>query len=89
MAKTGELETSTVVIKTDLKVVLQSVGEKVRVYVTDAAGKNVRGAYVTVSDGQAIKARGQTDGRGLFEAPGVGAKPFVVVSLDDRYAIAR
>ena len=37
----------------------------------------------------AIKARGQTDGRGLFEAPGVGAKPFVVVSLDDRYAIAR
>jgi len=89
VAKAGDLETSTVVLKTDLKVVLQTVGEKVRVYVTDAAGKNVRGAYVTVSDGQAIKARGQTDGRGLFEAPGVGAKPFVVVSLDDRYAIAR
>ena len=89
VAKAGDLETSTVVLKTDLKVVLQTVGEKVRVYVTDAAGKNVRGAYVTVSDGQTIKARGQTDGRGLFEAPGVGAKPFVVVSLDDRYAIAR
>ena len=77
------------VIKTDLKVVLQAVGEKVRVYATGADGKGVRGAYVTVSDGRTIKARGTTDGRGVFEAPGVGAKPFVVVSLGDRYAIAR
>ena len=40
-------------------------------------------------DGTRIKARGQTDGRGTFEAPGVGSKPFVVVSMEDRYAIAR
>jgi hypothetical protein len=57
--------------------------------VTDAAGRGVRGAYVTVSDGTTIKARGLTDGRGAFEAPGVGAKPFVVASEGDRYAVAR
>jgi uncharacterized protein YfaS (alpha-2-macroglobulin family)/TolA-binding protein len=89
VAKAGDLEASSVVIKTDLTVVLQQVGDKVRVHVTGADGKGVRGAYVTVSDGQTIKARGLSDGRGVFEAPGVGSKPFVVVSLDDRYAIAR
>ena len=89
VAKAGDLEASTVVIKTDLKVVLQGVGDKVRVNVTGADGKGVRGAYVTVSDGTRIKARGLTDGRGVFEAPGVGNKPFVVVSMEDRYAIAR
>ena len=61
-----------------------------RVYVTDGAkGAPVRGAYVTVSDGRAIRARGLTDARGVFEAPGVGDTPFVVVSAGDRYAIAR
>ena len=58
-------------------------------YATDAAGRSVRGAYVTVSDGKQIRARGLTDGRGIFEAPGVGSTPFVVVSKGDRYAIAR
>ena len=81
VAKAGNLEASTVVLKTDLQVMLQPVGEKVRVNVTGPDGRGVRGAYVTVSDGQAIKARGMTDGRGVFEAPGVGAKPFVVVNL--------
>jgi hypothetical protein len=89
VAKAGTLETSTVVLKTDLQVALQRVGEKVRVHVLDATGKGVRGAFVTVSDGQAIKARGVTDGRGVFEAPGIGATPFVVVNSGDRYAIAR
>jgi|GEM_PF-1769495 len=89
VVKAGAIETSTVVLKTDLQVALQRVGEKVRVHVLDATGKGVRGAFVTVSDGQAIKARGVTDGRGVFEAPGIGATPFVVVSSGDRYAIAR
>ena len=83
------METCTIVVKTDLTVVLQSVGDKVRVHVTDARGKGARGAYVTVSDGAAIKARGLTDARGIFEAPGVGANAFVVASLDDRIAISR
>ena len=74
---------------TDLKVELQRVGDKVRAYVTDADGKPVRGAYVTVSNGRQIRARGVTDGRGVFEAPGIGATPSVVVSKGDRYAIAR
>ncbi len=89
VAKAGDHEASTVVIKTDLRVVLQRVGNKVRVYVTGADGLPVRGAYVTVSDGKSIRARGVTDGRGVFEAPGVGATPSVVVSKGDRYAIAR
>lgn len=89
VAKAGDLETSTVVLKTDLQVALQRVGEKVRVHVLDATGKGVRGAFVTVSDGRAIKARGVTDGRGTFEAPGIGATPFVVVNSGDRYAIAK
>ncbi|MDF1700195.1 MAG: alpha-2-macroglobulin family protein, partial [Planctomycetota bacterium] len=90
VAKSGRHEASCLVIKTDLKVVLQQVGNKVRVYVTDTnKGAPVRGAYVTVSDGKTIRARGLTDGRGVFEAPGVGGTPFVVVSAGDRYAIAR
>ena len=90
VAKAGRHEASSLVIRTDLKVVLQQVGRKVRVYVTDSKqGAPVRGAYVTVSDGRSIRARGLTDGRGVFEAPGVGDKPFVVVSAGDRYAIAR
>jgi uncharacterized protein YfaS (alpha-2-macroglobulin family)/TolA-binding protein len=89
VAKAGALEASTVVVKTDLKVVLQTVGDKVRVYVTGPDAKGVRGAYVTVSDGTRIKARGMTDGRGVFEAPGVGANPFVVANKDDRFAVAR
>ncbi len=89
VAKAGSHEASTLVIKTDLKVELQRVGNKVRAYVTDGAGAPVRGAYVTVSDGSQIRARGVTDGRGVFEAPGVGTTPSVVVSKGDRYAIAR
>jgi uncharacterized protein YfaS (alpha-2-macroglobulin family)/TolA-binding protein len=89
VAKAGRHETSCLVIKTDLQVVLQRLGRKVRVYVTSGAKRApVRGAYVTVSDGKAIRARGLTDGRGVFEAPGVGSSPFVVVSSGDRYAIA-
>ena len=89
VAKAGTHEASTLILKTDLRVVLQRIGEKVRVYVTDATGAPVRGAYVTVSNGEAIRARGLTDGRGVYEAPGVGSTPFVVVSKEDRYAIGR
>ena len=89
VAKAGTLETSTIVLKTDLQVAIQPVGDKVRVHVSDTAGKGVRGAFVTVSDGKTIKARGLTDGRGVFEAPGVGSTPFVVVNAGDRYAVAR
>jgi hypothetical protein len=65
------------------------VGEKARVHVTDASGKGVRGAYVTVSDGKSIRARGTTDGRGLFEASGAGSTPFAVANVGDRFAVGR
>jgi outer membrane protein assembly factor BamD (BamD/ComL family) len=89
VAKAGDLEASTLVLKTGLTAELQRVGEKVRVHVRDAAGQPVRGAYVAVSDGQRIRARGLTDGRGLFEAPGVGATAFAVASKDEQVALAR
>ena len=89
VVKAGDHEAKTLVVKTDLKVVLQRIGEKVRVYVTDAAGEPVREAYVTIADGDRIRARGLTDGRGVFEAPGVGGGSAVLVSKGDRYAIAR
>jgi tetratricopeptide (TPR) repeat protein len=89
LAKAGDLESATMVLKTDLRAVLQRAGEKVRVHVTDAAGTPVRDAYVTVSDGSAVKARGRTDARGVFEAPSAGASPAAVVNVGDRYALAR
>jgi hypothetical protein len=89
VAKAGDLEAATMVVKSDLRAAVQRVGEKVRVHVTDAGGKPVRGAYVTVSDGKAIKARGLTDGRGVFEAPGAGVEAAAVASVGDRYALAK
>ncbi len=89
IAKSGKLETSGLVSRTDLAVELQRIGDKkIRVYVTDAKGRGVRGAYVAASDGVAIRTRGRTDGRGILEATGALKKAFVVVSLDDRYATA-
>jgi tetratricopeptide (TPR) repeat protein len=89
VAKAGTHEAKALVVKTDLKVEVQRIDRKVRIYVTDPVGRPVREAYVVVSDGARIHARGLTDGRGLFEAPGVGPKAAVVVSKDDRYASAR
>ncbi len=89
VAKAGDHEAKALVIKTDLHVEIQHLGDKARVYVTDPAGAAVREAYVVVSDGQRIRARGMTDGRGAFEAPGVGPNALVVVSKDGRYAVAR
>ena len=89
IAKAGKHETSGLVTRTDLTVELQRVSEKkTRVYVTDAAGRGVRGAYVAVSDGRVIRTRGRTDGRGVLEATGPLKRAFVVVSQDDRYATA-
>jgi hypothetical protein len=89
LARAGDLESATMVLKTDLRAVLQRVGEKARVHVTDASGAAVRDAYVTVSDGTAVKARGRTDARGVFEAPAAGALASAVVNVGDRYALAR
>ncbi len=70
VAKAGDHEAKTLVVKTDLQVVLQRIGEKLRIYVTDGEGQNVKEAYVTVADGQRIRARGLTDGRGRLRGAG-------------------
>ena len=89
VVKTDKLERSTLLVRSDLHVELQRLGSKVRVHVTGPDGRGVGGAFVTVSDGSKIRARGLTDGRGSFEAPGVGPRAFVVVSKGDRYGVAR
>lgn len=89
IAKAGDLEAATLVVKTGLTAELQRVGGKVRVHVRDASGAPVRGAYVAVSNGQAIRARGLTDGRGVLEAPEVGPTAFAVASKGDQVALAR
>ena len=89
VAKAEKHERSTLLVRSDLKVELQRVGKKVRVHVVGQDGRGVGGAFVTVSDGAKIHARGLTDGRGTFEAPGVGEQAFVVVSKGDRYGVAR
>jgi hypothetical protein len=89
VAKAGDLEAATLVVKTGLVAELQRVGGKVRVLVRDASGAPVRGAYVAVSNGQAIRARGLTDARGVLEAPEVGPTAFAVASKGDQVALAR
>ena len=89
VVKADKLERSALLVRSDLSVELQRLGSKVRVHVTGPEGRGVGGAFVTVSDGAKIRARGLTDGRGAFEAPGVGARAFVVVSKGDRYGVAR
>ncbi len=88
VAKAGDREATTLVLKSDLRAALQPVGENVRVHVTDAAGRGVRGAFVAVSNGTAMVGRGVTDARGVLEVPGVGATPFVVVNVGDRVAVS-
>ncbi len=88
VAKAGASEAKALVLKTDLHAEIQGVDEKARVYVTDDEGAPVGSAYVVISDGSRIRARGLTDGRGVLEAPGVGRGVSVVVSKDDRAAIA-
>jgi len=88
--KAGDLDRSTVVIRTELDLKVQRVGDKVRVHaVSMKDGLPVPDVYVTVSDGARIVGRGRTDPRGLFEARGVHGKVFVVAEKEGSFALHR
>jgi diguanylate cyclase (GGDEF)-like protein len=82
--KAGALE-----LTTGLRVVAENVGEGVRVRVTDAAGRGVPDARVTMFDRSTRKrAAGTTDGEGVFEGPHAGPITRVVVEVGDRRGTA-
>jgi uncharacterized protein YfaS (alpha-2-macroglobulin family)/outer membrane protein assembly factor BamD (BamD/ComL family) len=91
VAKSGDLQKSSIVIVSDLSVSVQVVGDRVRVYATDRRTREPEPrVFVKVSDGREIKAQGYTDARGVFEARGVGGTVMVVAQDDDgHYALYR
>ncbi len=92
VAKGQELDASSVMIRTEIALKVQKVENRVRVYVTDRAGKEaVKDAYVKVSDGTRIIAAGYTDARGVFEAGLQGAPGLlsIVAEHGDDVALIR
>jgi len=85
--KAGDLDTSTVVVRSDLDIKVQRVGQKVRAYVSlRSSGAPVAGALVRIADGRQIKAEGRTDPRGVFEGPHIGGKASIVVEHGGSFA---
>jgi uncharacterized protein YfaS (alpha-2-macroglobulin family) len=89
-ARSGSLESSSVVLVSDLQIEVQEVSGSVRVYATDrATGAPRPEVYVKIGDGASIKAQGFTDARGVFQAAGVGGKFSVVAEKDGHVALWR
>ncbi|MGH7293975.1 MAG: hypothetical protein ACRELB_03530, partial [Polyangiaceae bacterium] len=90
VAKADSIDVTTLLILSDVRLELQRVGDSVRVYaIGKRDGKPIGDAFVTVSDGSRVVARGRTDARGLFEARGAGSAVTVVAEKDGSYALAR
>jgi hypothetical protein len=90
VAKGGDHDGSTVVIKSDLEIKVQRVDDRVRVYAFDRRTREpMRGVYVKVGDGSEIRAQGLTDARGVYEARGVRGQASVVAEKDGHYALSR
>jgi uncharacterized protein YfaS (alpha-2-macroglobulin family)/TolA-binding protein len=90
VATDGERTTSSVVLATDLELVVQSGGDgALRCYLTDAKGLPVPKARVTVGQDGAVWYAGETDERGMLLARlRSGGKATVVAEAGDRYAAA-
>ena len=90
VARSGDLEASSVVLISDVQIEVQEVDGSVRIYATDrATGAPLPEVYVKVGDGQSVKAQGFTDARGVFEAAGVGGSFSVVAEKDGNVALWR
>ncbi len=90
VARGDGLESSSVVLVSDLEVHVQTTDGRVRVYVTDrGSGQPAGEVYVKVGDGKTIKAQGFTDARGVFEAGAVGGSFSVVAEKDGNVALWR
>ncbi|MEZ6026495.1 MAG: MG2 domain-containing protein [Planctomycetota bacterium] len=87
VARADGRATSTLVVSTDLEVRWQR--DAGRLHVLDVQGQPVRDAFVTVAQDDRIRLRARTDARGIVEVPGVAAGAEAVVSVGDRFAIAR
>jgi alpha-2-macroglobulin len=90
VAKGGDHDGSTVVIKSDLEIKVQRVDDRVRVYAFDRKTREpMKDVYVKVGDGSVIRAQGLTDACGVFEARGVRGQASVVAEKDGHYALSR
>ncbi|MHC4392913.1 MAG: alpha-2-macroglobulin family protein, partial [Planctomycetota bacterium] len=90
VAKADDLDASTLVILSDLKVQVQATQGVTRVYATArSTGKPLANAYVTVSDGYRILGRGRTDARGVFQVSGTAQNLSVVAEHEGAYALYR
>ena len=92
-ASVAVMEFSTVLLRSDLELEVQRVGDRVRVHVFRRGEKGARepagGAYVRVSDGQGMRGSGQADARGIFEAPVPPGQASVLAESDGHFAVYR
>jgi uncharacterized protein YfaS (alpha-2-macroglobulin family)/TolA-binding protein len=84
-------EFSTVVLRSDLEIDGQRIGDKLRVNVFRRAPDGKRspaaGAYVRISDGQHLRGAGAADPRGIFEALVPPGKAAVLAEADGHFAL--
>ena len=81
-ARAGEKESSTVLIRSDLKLEVQRVGRSIRVHVLPRGA-----ARIKISDGSRIVANGSSDARGIFEAPVSAGRASVLAERDGHFAL--
>jgi len=81
-AQGGDKEASTIVIRSDLELEVQRLGNKIRVHVMPRGETEVK-----VSDGRRIVARGKADARGIFEAVVAPGRASVLAERDGHFAL--
>lgn len=90
VVKSGNHQTSSIVMLSDLDLRVTREGGVARVYATLAStGAPASRAYVKISDGATIAAEGRTDERGIFEGRNVGGSASVVAEREGHFALWR
>lgn len=90
VGKAGALDRSALVVVSDLRIDVQRVQNRVRVYARTKDGKPAPGARVRVTDGSNLVARGTTDARGVFDGEVRSGRPLsVVAEREGHYALFR
>ena len=80
--KTTVTGTSTILLRSDLRLDVERREQIVRVHVEPRGPASVK-----ISDGKAIVAKGMSDARGIWEAPVVGTRSSVLVERDGHFAL--
>ncbi|GIW72698.1 MAG: hypothetical protein KatS3mg102_2240 [Planctomycetota bacterium] len=84
------LHRSALWILSELELRVQQLGDRMRVYLSwRRDGRPASGALVTVTDRGGLVARGRTDARGIFEAPGARPTASVVAEHEGHLALYR